>query len=1029
MTRIEYCDTGLARHPASVLLVVTLVVCLVLPRDAAPAPSPEAVSTSSGEISRSSGSGETAPGESEPGESEVHESESDAPEPHQPAPRKGGTIAELRVPAARSAPVEVEEIVTTGTRLPSTYTATGPITTLTAEALQLSSAASLAEALEDSPSVDFSGLRPEDTNGGRARSTVGLRGLGPERVLILVDGYRLVSSSSGVRDAVDLANIPVKLVQSVDILRDGASTIYGSDAVAGVINIKTRRFYDGFELFLDGGATEEGDGSRGEAGFIFGRNFSRGNVTLYGSLDGFEPVKITDRSFSRSPVLAASFGPDGDVVLTRDVVSIPQGAVPIRNFLDPNDPVDVVGFEPGPNGESFAPFDLRTNGRSVNDDLYLTGEGYRSSLSGTFDFALRRGVELFGQATYVRRDGKQRIPSSGLSPSGTPANPAGFTFPIFRRDDPLSASNSPFLPPDFVDFAFRESGLAGVPLEVLQQIPQLRGLPISVFRQLDELGPRVFQNEVRTLRTVLGVRGELPLPLDPLAWEVYVNYGRSHDVESTENDVNLTRALASVQPALCAQTPGCALGDFFGDGSLLGTPDAFEFIRFKSEDRLLFHMRQAGLTARTTLARLPAGDLRLALGGEYREEDGSVSVDAVTLAGDGAGLGRGNTRGRQLVREAFFEADIPLVADVPGLKDLRVNASGRYTDYSTFGGRYLSRYALSFTPVESLLVRGVYSTSFRAPSISDLFLGRADSAELLIDPCTGFPNLPEPLRSRCAAVLPAERFTAASPFDGNLGTAGRVVTTNVGGNRALEEETATSVSVGFVYQPAWEWLRGVRLAVDYFDVEIADPIVGQTAQTRVNNCLLSGVLSECDATRRGVEGVIDFVDSPRTNFGKFRTNGLDVSAQYTTVWPVLGRMLFEVQGIYTFDFEFESFGDKGKANGRIGVQSGLNPNAKWLFSIVSSPRSDLRIELDAIYLGEAEISPRASLGLPLDDVSDVVYLNVGFRYDVTEQLSLGLTVRNATDKQPPLVVGSIINTNGSYDVLGRRASLSLRLRF
>ena len=929
----------------------------------------------------------------------------------------------------QDAPDGVERIEITGTRLPDNYTGLGPITTLTQDDLALSGGATASDLLQEIPSLDFTGSLATDVNGGRGRNTIGLRGLGPSRALILVNNRRFVSSSNGASDAVDIGNLPPQLIAGIDILRDGVSTIYGADAVAGVINFRLRRDYEGFEVNLGGSGSEEGDTHTGEASVIWGRNFARGNLTLAANIVGFDPLKITDRNFSRSPIVQAVRDENGVAQFTRDIFSIPQGATVVSNFFDGSvAPGGIVGFDPA-NGQSFSPFVTEVNGRNINDTFYLLGEGYRTSGSALFRYEVTNDIEFFSEVQYTRRDSKQRFSPSFIGSGGTLKNPAGFTFPVFRPDGQFADLNSPFLPADFLAFFFDRSGLGPDAFPNPDDVDfGTGGVPLTLFRGLDEFGPRVFQNESRTFRSVVGLQGSIPAPIDDFQWEVFFNYGRSDNTESVENEANLTRALASVQPAVCAQTPGCVLGDFFGENGLLNTPDALSFIRFKSNDRLTFHLRQFGIQGSTSILKLPAGNLGLAIGAEYREEDGAVSVDPFLSAGDTAGLSRQGTRGRQLIREAFFEANIPLVEGLPGFQELGVNVSGRYTDYSSFGGRYLSRYAVSWAPVESLRLRGVYSTSFRSPSISDLFLGDADTFVGVDDRCDGFPDLPEPLLSNCAAQLPDGAFDADNPFNGNLGIASRQVRANIGGNEDLQEETADTVTAGIVYNPGW--MPGAVISADYYEINIKNPVQGQSAQFRVDNCLVRGITSECDAVRRDGQGLLSFVDIPVTNFGEFRTNGLDFGARYAKRFPWVGDVLFDFEGVYIFDFEIETTGGRGKSNGIIGGAAGGTPNMKGRFTTVMQPTEKLSLSMSAQYIGETEILERKILDLPFDNVPETVYLDVGMGYQLTDSLSLFLSVQNATDKRPPLVIGNnVSNTNRLYDVVGRRYSLVVRAEF
>jgi iron complex outermembrane receptor protein len=944
-----------------------------------------------------------------------------------------------------------DEIVVTGSRVKTNYNGLGPVTTLSQEDLDLSGELNVSDLLKERPSIDFTGTNRFDTNGGRGRNTIGLRGLGPGRTLVLVNGRRFVQSSNGASDAVDLSVLSAGLFQEVEVLRDGVSTIYGADAVAGVINIRTRTNFEGFRMRLTGGATEEQDFENGEATLLWGKNFDRGNFAIGASLVGFPELSITDRSSTRSPIFGAFRDPTvpGGVRFDRDLFSFPQG-ISINPSIDPRNPNAITSFNPGPGGTGFKPLardargalDLSQDQTNINGTFPLTSQGDRASVGSQFNFEVTDNIEFFSEVSYSRLNTKTSFSPSFLDSSPTFKNPGGFQFLIANPElfgPGAQGFNNPFLPDGFAEAQFAAAGpLRDADGNIVldengQPVPQ-EVLGLTLFKSLDEFGPRKFESNSDTWRAIAGLRGTLPGPIDDINWEGYYNYGRSDDTFITKNDVNLTNALASIRPDLCDRTPGCVVGDFFGErGLVTNTPGALDFIRFNGRDHLIFHLKEVGVSATTTVAKLPAGDMRMSIGAQFREEDGSVSVDAVTLSGDSGGLSRSGTRGRQLVREGFYEAEIPLVEGIPLVNEFSVNISGRYTDYSTFGGRYLSRYALSYAPIKDLRFRGVYATSFRSPSISDLFLGPADSFVSVSDPCDGFPNVEPALFEGCQRELEAAAgegaFTDDNPF-GGFGNQSNQVRSNIGGSSQLSEETADSINVGFVYTP--NWMPGMSLALDYFNIEVDNPVVFQSPNFRVNNCVLRNQLSECSAQQRDENGFLVFVDVPRTNFGEIQTHGLDFAVEYTKDIPKVGPARFAVEGVYTYDFEFTTFNGKSKTNGIIGGAGGAIPNMRMFFDMDFQPTEEVTISTSVEYIGRSKIIDRRIQNLPFANAPAAMYLDAAIRYQVTDRIALTLSGQNLTDKQPPLIIGdgTFTNTNTAlYDVLGRRYFAVLTVDF
>jgi iron complex outermembrane recepter protein len=905
---------------------------------------------------------------------------------------------------------KVEELVITGSRLTrDNLGGLGPMTVLSSDEVSLSGVTTVDQLLRDLPSVGFSGINQNNNNGGNGLAFVELRNLGVARTLVLVNNRRFVTNSSGVAEAVDINNVPTALIERVDVLRDGVSTIYGSDAVAGVINFVLKDNFEGFQAEVFGGISEEKDGEEAGLSLLWGKNWERANLTLSGILFSRSPVFQRDRSFARNPIVAADFvddDPSQPIVTTIGSGFVPEGRVGGRIF------------RPSADGtSSLSPFTGQDRFNFANSS-YLIGEMYRSSESAYFTYQLSDSLEFFSEAEYTRRDGQQRLASVPAGATATKASPAGFTFPVFQD----RSRNNPFLPADFVDSLF-------TPGDTRESVP------VTLNRRFEETGPRVFQNESRTMRFVTGLRGDLPGWSGPLQWEVFGNYGRNQNTEFLKNQVNLTRALRSIQPELCAQDPQCVVGNFFGANALFDTPGVLPYIRYKERERRGFHLKEVGASVSGAVGRLPAGEVKLAIGAEYRDEDGFVNPDPLTISGDSAGNGQDPTRGRFIVRDAFFESFIPVLADLPLANELALEVSGRYTDYSTFGGKYLSRYAFSWTPFADIRFRGVYATAFRAPGISDLFGGGADSFLALDDPCEGFgdPAMDPTLAANCAASLPnSGQFTPDNTFTQFTVGTGAQIRTNIGGSPDLSEEQSNTVNLGIVLTPSF--LPEVSLAVDYYEIEIDDPIVTPDPSNILNRCFASAGLSSSDCARisRLDDGGVGLVNSAQQNVGKVRTNGLDISARYQFELPLLGPASVAFEGNYVFDFEVTDDNGKRKDNGTIGANDGSVTNFKARLSTEFQPMEGLTLVTATRYIGKARDDSRASspTRVPFESVPRTLYLDVTGQYQINETYRVILGVRNVTDKQPPRVIDGNANTSvDTYDLIGRFAFLKFQASF
>jgi len=896
----------------------------------------------------------------------------------------------------------IEEITITGSRIARTnLEGLGPVTVLSSEDIEVSGVQTVDELLRELPSVGFQSANQNSNNGGSGLRNVELRNLQASRTLVLVNGRRFVSTGSGTGEAVDINNVPTALIERIDVLRDGVSTIYGSDAVAGVINFVLKDDFEGFQMEAVGGISDEGDGEEAGLNMLWGKNWARSNLTLSGAFFSREEVLQRDRNRARFPLTAASFinnNPANGYIETVGSSFVPEGRVDINRKQGGS-----RFFRPDGSGASFSEYDRARRGDAYNfaENSYLVPEQVRYVTNASYRYELTDAVELFAEAEYAKRNSQQELAPVPAGFTSTRGQPDGFTFPIYR--DP--SRNNPNLPQDFVDTTFAELN-----------DPNATQTDVTLNRRFLETGNRITTQDSQTQRFAAGFRGELEGPIGPLSWEVFGNYGRNMTTEKVDNQINLTRAIASAQPEVCAQTPDCVVGNFFGRESLFETPGAIDYLRYESRDRLGFHLKEVGTSIAGGVLTLPAGELKLAAGAEYRQEDGFVSPDSLTVSGDASGNGLDPTRGSFITRSAFWESTVPIVANVPLVEELSLELSGRYTDYSSFGGKYLSRYGFSYAPVGDLRLRGVFATAFRAPGISDLFGGAADSFPQVSDPCDGYQD-PESKKSanvkaNCAAQLQGRPFRQGAAQ----------IRANIGGNPELKEEEATTYNFGLVYQPSF--IPDLAVALDYYSVEIHDPIVNRNSQRVVDNCYdVDGVplsAPDCANVERNEAGTITRINTPQENVGKIETAGLDFDMNYAFELPLLGATRANVDATYVFDYVITDDAGKEKQNGFIAQNSGSIPNFKARFGTRFQPTDDLSWSLTARYIGGATDRTRHEQRLPFDGVSGIWYLDSSARYSLNENYDVTFGVRNLADKRPPLFVDGASNTNlATYDVLGR----------
>jgi iron complex outermembrane receptor protein len=915
----------------------------------------------------------------------------------------------------------VDEITVTGSRIRrDNLSEFGPLTAVSSDELTLSGVSTVNEALRELPSVGFQAASRNNNNGGGGRVGVDLRDLGSARTLVLLNGRRFVSEDG----AVDLNNIPVEMLERVEVLRDGASAVYGADAVSGVVNFVLNERYEGTKLSLNGGTTAQGDGETLGGSLTWGRSFldSRLNVIASGTYNSRRPILQRDRRFGRGVVSAAfreKRGSERDLLDgSKDGVarifgssSTPEGVARLQGG-------DMTAFFRPAGGRSFQGFDSfdRKQTFDFGPEQFLNGEVNRFNGLLIANYAIRDELTAFAELSYTRRDDRQELAAQPLGQS-TSRFPGGFEFQVFNpRSD--AGRNNPFLPADFVDAAFRgEDG---------QIDPAAGPRRFTLDRRIVEAGNRMLRNKADTFRFVGGLRGDFTAQLlEGFSWEAYLNFGDTRTRDFTKNSINLERALQTLDPELCARKAdqGCVVGNYFGAGSL--QPQVVDYIRFTDRRRFGLRQRQVGASLTGPLLELPAGPLSIAVGAEYRKEDGFDRPGFEVLSGASAGNGSSGTAGDFIERDLFWEATVPLLSGRFLVEDLSLDLAGRLTDYSTFGSDYVYRYAVSYAPTQDLRLRTYYSTSFRAPRISDLFLAGQDAFLALADPCS---NLAEQSDANIVANCTQQIGAAAQTF----AQQGSQIRSNVGGNSEIQDEKSNYFGAGVVLTP--RWLSGVSASVDYYDIEIKDFIGTPAAQRRLDDCYAS---ADFDANpicaqriARGPSGQISLFELALENLGKIETKGIDLDLRLD-FGSRFGAASFEWINSYVMNFEVTDDLGKDQNNGKFEADGGSQPNYKSLFRTRFSPaglEDRLTLRTSAQYIGEAENQARE------DDVFDrvgrEVYWNASLSYRFPSGLTWILGGDNLTDNEPPFVPGTGTNTQtNTYDLAGRRFFTRLDYEF
>lgn len=876
-----------------------------------------------------------------------------------------------------SARTMLEPVQVTGSRLRSLPPgAEAPLTVVTRDELAASGLIRLGDILQRLP---FAGGSPLNTRtsergsgGGLSRGieTIELRGLGAERTLVLVNGRRFVPGGTGASSAVDLGMLPLALVERIEIFKSGASVEYGTDAVAGVINVITRDAVDGLELSARAGVSSRGDGETFSVQVVTGQRGTRGGFVA--GLDYSDQASVLkgERAFSFARL---SFdGADNRPVF--DGSSAPPGG----QFRTSLGRLTRIDGRPGSAIEDFRPFtDADRFNFNPFEDLQQASE--RLSLFANADWQATDSVRFGVETLWHQRDSSQRL----------------VALPLFSnrlRDVRVAADN-----------LFNPFG---------EDLTDVR-------RRLIEAGPRRFSQDNEAWRAVLFAEGRL----GNWFWEASINRGRNETDQRQTGDLRADRVRQALGPsfldaegrAVCG-TPDAPIADctslnLFGPvGSI--SRSMLDFVAIDLEDRGFNEQTVFAANLAGDLIELPAGPLALATGLEWREERGADRPDAESRAGNTTGNARAATAGSFQAREVYLEFGVPLLAGRRWAERLDLEFGGRLVDYDNFGSESLFDVRLGWQPDPDLSLGLNWSEAFRAPGIGELFGGLAQANPIVLDPCADFSVLDPVAIERCVAQ--------GVPADGSFRQNGEETPELSGGNPALQPERAEILNLGLGWQPWGE--TGPRLRLDYYDIEIRDSIGALGANTLLQQCLATGAAAFCDSIERTDDGRIEFVEGSLRNIARERARGIDLEAGWTQPLA-LGRLRHRALVSHVIERTLVAFPGADPLFG----EGEFDPDR---FGAVPEWRGSYDLDWS---VGRGSLGYRASWIDHLNErggevfpgtrnrVGAVLYHDLRGKWRATERLVLEVGIDNLGDVQPPLLVNADEgNTDlSTYRALGR----------
>ena len=774
-----------------------------------------------------------------------------------------GLTASLAAPRALGqalAEQALEEVVVTGSRIrQNPLEQRLPVLALSAEDYQMTGTSSLADFVQRLPisgsainatnnSSGNLGFPPDGGGIGAGAAEIDLRYLSSKRVLVLVDGRRWIkgSSGSGVAGSVDLNTIPVNAVKSIEILQDGASAVYGSDAIGGVLNIITQDDYDSFKVSAYGGQYQQGDGKTSEFDVRFGARGERSRALLDISYADQGSVNTADRSTSKYPLPGFPYGvssgtPAGRYIFFDPNVGDYVSVTPNAGVASPSYPGDFHGF-------SLAD---RFNYQPFN---HLVTPNERVNIFGKAEYDVTDTITFRALASFNNRKSQGRAapvplfwgPDGGSTPymvnvvwdANQQYNPFGIT---------LDSSNTAF-------FSRR---------------------PI-------EAGPRIFNQDVNTWYVSAGFDGEFELGERRMFWDITGIRSENNATQTKLNQFNArSLSVALGDPAVCAATPGCVPLNIVGEGAM--TQDMLDFVTYTGLDRSTQKLTDVTANLSGDLFDLPAGPLGFAIGYERRKEEGTFTPDPVVASGETADVPTNPTVGGYDVDEFYGEVIVPLLKDAPVAKLLNVSAAVRFSDSNLFSSETVGKIGLNWGPTENIVVRASWSEGFRAPNIGELFNQGARFDASITDRCS---NVQSADAANCAALGVPPGYTQINPQ----------ISVDTGGNIDLSPETSETLSLGFSWQVPVNGaagLDGLLVEMNYYDVDVKDAIQAPDGQDLLDACISTLEPIYCNSINRNPSGTITSIEGVLNNIGGIKTSGVDLNLVLTTEETGIGRFRFQ----------------------------------------------------------------------------------------------------------------------------------------
>lgn len=925
----------------------------------------------------------------------------------------------------------LEEVIVTGSRIVRRdLLSVSPLQTVDSEEFIISGSINIEQKLAELP-MTLPSFGPSSNNPGDGTALVNLRGLGTARTLVLVNGRRYMPSQQS--GEVDLNTVPASLIKQVDVITGGASAVYGSDALAGVVNVLLVDDFEGVQINSTYDVTAEGDASKTNIDLTIGGNFDndRGNATVYFGYVERDPLFADARSFSSfalgdanpvgTPGQSSSTGIGGPLSASGS-----SGVPGTRVFSGPT----------LPNGETLGIFNPDGSGRAWQEpgdrfnyapDNYIQLPQERYMMSGFSHYDITETTRAFAEFTFVHNEVPQELAPTPAFLSSVEVNP-----------------DSPFFGADV------QSALNGVRTDTNGDgiIDGSDNAVLSfIGRRMVENGSRQAKDTRQGYRLLLGLDGDIN---DNWTYNAYVSRSHLRNDQFLNNDVSDSRfrqaVLVTDDGTSCqVTTGGCAPLNIFGAGNISDAAISYVNVGATNVTSIDQEVYAASVTGDLGFSIGNAAPIAVVVGFEHREDKSNFRPDEFLASGDVLGFNAGErTVGGYEVDEFFAEIEIPILEDAPLAKSLSFWGAVRSADYSNIGSVTSTAYSLNWVPIDMLTVRVGAQESIRAPNVSELFRGQANGFPGASDPCsaggTAGSNPSAALTALCVATgVPAGQvgvFTQANTQIEGL----------FGGNPDLSEETSDTFTFGVIVQP----IEGLDIAIDYFDITVDDAIdvLGGGLNNTLDICYnqIQDVTDQyCSAISRRPGGNVEVVNVLNANIGKLETSGVDLSVNYARdidfgFFDGGSSLDLSMRSTYLGKFEEtpvvglpglnECEGTFGDTCGRPRPESLYNTRFTWSNGPVSASvlwRYMEEIDDDRIKNNNVVAS---TLSVPTIEEANYVDLTITYRH--SDDLRVNFGVKNMFDEEPTFLGDTAQQSNTfpeTYDLFGPRYWVSATYNF